>query len=344
MLRKSLIATLKLAACGLVIFCIGALVLVLSPEADVPDAQADLVDLIPASLLEHQDFHRVMVESGFDPQPYDHNGNLVFFAAGESEMAPTELMRYLQQKLHRAGINSAVYDQPVLGDPRALHGAQNDFLESSFADTLGGPMGKALLNGEVVPLQVQPDRIMMGGIVPRQKFDDHEEMHAYLAANPRVFTDFDEYVDTFRYIDIQAESNGGSTVTANWADSNFDPRRVHDPRAVDVRLDLEVPACIGCTRLNRFDSLEGRPFTFNQFETAAPDDTIHDFYTQVMADRGWELSATDQILAEFEHMVPELQNLSGFMLNFEKGDRFASFYINRNPRTLRTSVVSIHGE
>lgn len=341
MIRSSIKATLKLLFCGAIIAMIGGLVLVLSPTAEVQDAQADLFDIVPSDLLQHRNFHRVMLDAGLEPEPYDHNGNLIYFAAGESEMSPRELMGHLQNALRQAGVNSENYLEPMFGT--SMPNSEEELFEFLMSDSIGH-MGPAMLLGEVVPLHVMDDHVSMAGIVPPQSFSDKEEMMAFYAENHHLRENFDNFISSYRYIDISSNPGGGSTITANWADGNFDPARVRDPSAVNVRPDLEVPPCIGCNRLNRFAALEGNRYVMNQFETTSPGFAVRDFYIEAMNNRGWELSKGDQIILQLEEMVPELQAIDGALLQFERDGEFVSFFIDENTTNHRTGVVSIQGQ
>lgn len=342
-LRKMTIAAVKLALSGVIIAAIAAVFLVISPDADVSEAQADLTDFIPASVHKHGNFDRAMRDLGFEPRFYDYNGNIVQFAVAETPLPPMEFMEQFQHRMTQSGINSRTYDAPEV---TPHHADIFQLLERRLSES-NRERDLALLNGEMVPIIAHEGHVALAGMVPHREFADNDDLVSRLRVNPGVGgVELNDYMDTFRFVEARyEESTGGSHVTATWADSNFDPRKMTDPSAVDVRLDADVPPCIGCERQNRIASLEeDEPFVFNQFQTTSSTESVRDFYSQAMTQRGWELSGTSRIFDEFRSHIPELGHYTGDMMVFERDGEFVNFFIDENPQNYRTSVLSIRGQ
>ena len=347
---KSLItAFLKLAISGLAIASIGGLVLVLSDDGDVAEAQADLTNLHPASVLQHGNFGRVMEESGLKAEPYDYNGNLVYFAHGESNLTPEELADYFQKQFVRAGINSRVYDSADFTDldPSELV-PQYDSMEELLGNHLlpeQMEQGRARLNGEVVPMHSSPRSMMMSGIIPHKKAQDGLELVAQLEAqSDSRGVDLERRINGFRFLEATYdERTGRSNLTATWSDHGFDPKKISEPKA-NHSMELELPPCIGCDRTTRIAALEREPFVVNQFTTSAGTHNVVDFYRDTMPRRGWQTTANTDMMDEIAYHIPELQNPTGEVVNFERDGHFINIFVTQNPSTHRTSVISVMGQ
>ena len=334
----------KLLLSGALIASIGFAFVVLSPSpsSEISEAQADITDFFPRQLLQHRDFDRVMEDLGFEPRPYDYNGNIVQFAFADTPLSPQDFSRAVQQRLLEAGINSDIYTTPAYINASSMEAiARHKFSEPSMVRS------RAMLNGEMVPIHSTPDHVTLAGVVPQKGFNSTEELLEMIERRPRHSPlTIDNYMDTFRFIDARRDPNtGGSSVTATWADSNFDPRRISDPSSLDVRLDTEVPSCIGCTRSNRVAALDpDEPYVLNQFETTSSPDRVRDFYIQAMGQRGWELAQSNKILFELEAHIPELRTPGRDLLTFERDGEFLNFYLSEDPQTRRTNIMAIRGQ
>lgn len=359
-LREFIIIVLKLGISGAIIAALAVGFIVISGEGDISEAQATIFDLQTEAAAEHEDFERVMEESGLEPSPYDMNGNHVQFAAADSPLSPMELSENYQRRLQRAGINSKVYNQPLIpsdghhASPQEILGDTEQVLEQM----------DAFLSGELVPITMEDDYVTMGGLVPDRDFDgDEEEFREQWQANMRdnfedgeeLFEhlqratdiegiDFEDNIAGFRFLDAQRQDHPQmqSQVTATWSDNDFDASRMNDPQAMERRPGAEVPACIGCERSNRLEALnEDEPYVLNQFHTSAPSHDVGQFYREAMQNRDWQPSESDQIINEFAAHVPELQQMSGETMTFERGEESLTIYISEDPNDRHTEIVSM---
>lgn len=337
-IRNLATLSLKLTLSGAVIAAIAGLFLVISDDGQVPEAQADVTNLIPRTLAQHQNFDRVIKRAGLEPRPYDHNGNNVFFAAGESEMAPQELLTYFQDEFKRHGINSEIYTEPLLTFPDTMEEAQANLL-----DPENGPRNHALLNGEIVPFHVSPEMVSMGGILPHVKTEGPEDLLHDWIPNDDGIPDIRTNARGYRFIEARLDPDSGrSVVTAAYSDSYYDFNKALDPEAPGVTVDPEVPGCIGCQRLNRLQGLSGHdPFTLNHYISPNSAANTQQNYQAAMRNRGWRPTQGDQILEALRDHVPELRDHAQYMINFERDGEFVSFVIN--DESMGSSIVTIQG-
>ncbi|TXD38903.1 hypothetical protein FRC98_00435 [Lujinxingia vulgaris] len=330
---------LKLGVSGAAIAAIGATVLVSSSPGEVKEAEADLTDFLSGPRAEQRNFERVIAESGLKPRSYDYNGNEVFFAAGDSELSPTELLEYYQERFHAVGVNSKVYTEPLMRlDMDSNPNTYVDALqESDYAE-----QNHAMLNGEVVPLHVSDEMVTMGSIVPRSESDDVVDMIDTWPLSPKGGLDIEDNMRSYRMIEARRNlDTGGSTVTASWAADGFDPRLIRDPDAPGARPDLSVPACAGCERVSRLAGNDpGEPYVVNLYRTNGAPTSVERFYRSAMVNRGWKLSKSTELLDEYARHVPQLASMSGELLNFERDGHHVSLIVQHD-ETGGTTVVSI---
>ncbi|MFO7962429.1 MAG: hypothetical protein R6U50_00765, partial [Desulfobacterales bacterium] len=181
------------------------LFIVLSDDGEVSEAQADVSNLHPQAVLQHGNFSRVMEEAGLEPQPHDYNGNLVYFAHGESRMRPDELADYFQRKFVQAGINSRMYDSAYLTDldPDEMEPGEYSSPEEMLGNTIMPEQieqGRARLNGEVVPMHMSPGSMQMSGIIPHQQAADGVELARQLEQQSTVEgVDLDQRINGWRF-------------------------------------------------------------------------------------------------------------------------------------------------
>ncbi len=347
--RTASVAFLKLAISGFVIAAIAAIFLVVTDEGDVSEAQADVTNLHPASVSQHGSFGRVLRDNGLEPEAYDWNGNLVYFAVGESSLRPDELNLALQKRLVKAGINSKVHETNHFTD------LDFDNLASEYEtlEQLSGEnwvpqqleLNRAQLNGELVPQFSTPYSMQLSGIIPPVKAQDSDELHRQLESQVGAdgFVDIEKRTAGFRFIEaIYDERTGGSNVTATWADHGFDPKAISEPKA-NHSMELELPPCIGCDRTTRFAALENEPFVMNQFTTSAGPHNVLDFYEEVMPRRGWQPSEAGVIM---DHVVENMPGMQGYgeLIQFQRDEHFISVYATQDPTTHKTSVISVMGQ
>lgn len=331
----------KLVLSAVAIFAIAIGVVVLSGDGDVSEAEADVADIWPSGLLAPPDFQDVIEESGLEPKPYDHNGNLVKFAAGDTNYEPREVLDYFQHKFADAGINSKVRKDAIMVDAADMDEATRIMQSEEHEE-----YRHALLNGEVVPLYVADDYVAMGGIDPKVETEDAEEMVDQWLRDPHTgYTDFNANIDGFRFIDAKKDARTGrSTVTASWSgDDDFDADKSRNPESGNVGADVDVPACRGCVAVNRFAGLStAEPYELNQYETRDRAENVLRFYSQAMPPRGWQRAESDRMVHRLRSDVPYLQRLRGEMNVYERDDEFVTIFVDRNMPGV-TSVTALRG-
>ena len=354
---------LRLIAAGAAICAAALVVLVISADGDVAQVQADLFDLHPVSVVEHGDFGRVMEESGLQPRRYDYNGNEIKFAVGDSDLEPRALLEIYQKRLNRAGINTEVYLEPIYAagglGPATLRG-QGALTEERLRGAT------AMVDGEVVPIVVNDNHIAMASLPSgadlegareqasqiwqaerRGDAEDTVQLLSRLSSSGALGDlRFEENIDAFRYLEAFRDAHTGkTTVTATWSDGGFDAKKVSDPRAVDNRLDLDIPPCIGCSRLHRIEALEAdEPYVANQFQSPLDAASVSKFYESSLANRGWEKAPSSQIFENIAAHVPELQALEqrhGKTLNFERGGESLTLFISEDRARRQTNILSV---
>lgn len=368
--RTLLTGTAKLALGGAIIAAIAAIFLVVSQEGDVTEAEADIVDSRPAEVSEHEDFNRLMEDAGFEPRPFDHNGNRVNFATADSPHAPLELAEIFQQRFERAGINSRVYDQSVhqLVDEARFRG---DGEGPNDAALELQEMFDAMLKGEVVPLQAHSDYVTMAGAPLEQDVDElaeqlqeewgpqmhdqmsrSEGMQRLVDAVPRgqipMMEDFGDNLAGYRFMELRRDTNSSraeSNAIASWSDSDdFDGSQIYDPEGLEQRNDVEVPACAGCDRMNRLEALDDdEPYVLNQFESRAVPEGITAFYDRELPRRRWQRSNNQRILDEFEEYSPILRSLRGDaeFQSYERGEESMVLFVQEDPVEQKTNVLTL---
>ncbi|RAL24866.1 hypothetical protein DL240_01255 [Lujinxingia litoralis] len=338
-ISSTLRTLLKLGASGAAIVAIGAAIMVApSSDGEVKEAQADLTDFLTGPKAEQRNFERVVVESGLQPRSYDYNGNDVYFAAGDSEKSPRELLEYYQQRFHALGVNSQVYTNPLL-----LHGDSKEVYRDAKDDPEYIKQNHAMLNGEVVPFSVTDDLVSMGAMVPRRESDNIADLIETWTHSQNGGLDIEDNMRSYRLIEARRNPDtGGSTVTATWADDGFDPKKIRDPNAIDVRPDSTIPACAGCERVSRLaGNSPNDPYVVNLYKSRAATDNVARFYRNAMTNRGWEISKSTEMLDEYARHVPQLAAIHGELLNFERDGEHISLIIQEDEYG-DTMVASIH--
>lgn len=341
-LKNILINTLKLAISGAIIASIAALFLIFSEDGTIQQAEADLTDILPGGPDDHFRFERIIKRAGLEASPFDHNGNIIKFAVGESELSPKELMAYFQKEFKREGINSQVYTDSL------VH--LSDSEEAAKAKALGQrniEQNQAMLQGEVVPIFVHDDMVSMGSFIPKIKVDGFEEIADMWLRSADGSISLDANHGGFRAIEARRDAKTGrSTVTATWSERDFDVNKAHGTARVGTSPDTEVPVCPGCKRLNRIKGMsDDNPYTLNQVLSRGSIDNNHHFYSTALTQRGWVESDTHKALSEMSRHIPELANLwrHGSFASFKSpnGENMNLFISDYGDG--RTSVVTIQG-
>lgn len=339
--REWIIIGAKLAGCASLVFAMAMGMVIFSEDGQVTSAEADVTHLVPEALIPKPDFEDIITSSGLEPRPYDHNGNRVHFAAGDTDYEPRQVLDYFQTKFVDADINSRTWEQGVYFDAPNRQAAQAQMASQDQRD-----QRHAMLNGEVVPVYVSDDHVAMGGIDPTLKSEDAEEMADQWPTDPDTgHKDFHANIDGFRYVEARRdELTGQTTVTASWSgDDDFDADRAENPESEGVGTDSEVPVCRGCEPVNRFAGLaSSEPYTLNQYRTRNDVGDVHEFYAQAMPARGWQPAESAASLERLQQVVPQLNGLPGDLEVYERDGEFVTIFADRS-QTPETSVIALRG-
>lgn len=317
----------KLTTAGVLLCGIGWVILTqdVTPQAEIEVAPAR-ADIIDAVFKDGNEFTRAMASLGFAPRAYDMNGNVMYFASGYSEdKTPHEVMNIVQEQLVFYGVNSKNWlEHEPVAEQLAKHGEYQQIFDPTkpydkekFRKLENDGMSNAMLKGEVVPMRSDSNYIMMGGVTPNK--DVGKIVKEYQNAGAR--SPIRDYLGGYRFIDATAEPGERRTmITAVWTDEDFDAKKMDNRAFKQQPADPNVPACVGCQREFRVQSLqENEPFRQNKWtaKNAGMDDT-YSFYQRAMASRGWRESGVQQKLSKLAEFFPQIAQIPGRTLNLEK--------------------------
>lgn len=324
-IRNTFVTLAKFGLAGAVIFGIAMVILTQdsSPKAapgQVKSAEADIVDLAGK---DGSEFTRAMLSLGFKPRAYDLNGNVMYFASGYVDRkTPTQVMNTVQEEMVNYGVNSRNWlkEEPLaksVATPAMADKAQKnpDMLEP-YVDH-----ATAMLAGEVVPLRKERDYISVGSVTGAQDVQQTMEDYAEVGAEKKPLRD---QLGGYRFIDATAEPELDRTMmTAVWTDDEFDPAKMENRAFKQQPADPAVPACMGCERNFRMQSLnKGENFNQNMWTTHNQGmDRTYRFYQQAMANRGWRESGVQSKLNKLADVLPEVRAIPGRTMNLEKGGK-----------------------
>lgn len=260
----------KLAVAGATIFAIAFAVM----SAEPAPAEADV--FFGSSDSNHERFARVIEGSGLKARPYDLNGNVIYFASGQTRKSPAEALHYYQDAFHSEGINSRSWaDHPtrVEANARGDKGAAHALAE-------------ATLRGEIVPEVRAPNYVTMTGMAATAS--DRSDFVAAGTADGKFR--FADAAQGFRMIEAMWDEELGRTqLTAVWTADDFDHHKMDNTAFVQSPPDTEIPACIGCKREVAFKSLNpGEPFRSDSYRTSSSPSVTHEYFSRSMSSRGWE--------------------------------------------------------
>jgi len=316
-----LVSLAKFGLAGAAIFGIAMLILTqdASDEAspgEVKSAEADIVD---AAFKDGSEFTRAMLSLGFKPRAYDLNGNVMYFASGYVDQKhPIDVMNTVQSEMVNYGVNSrnwldsAPLDKTV-GAPQVAEKYKKDpaVLDRYEAQSA------AMLRGELVPLRNEKDYISVGSVMNDRGLD--ETMADYAEAGKEK--PMRDHLGGYRFIDATHEPGLDRTMmTAVWTRDEFAPARMENRAFKPQPADPNVPACVGCERNFRMQSLnQDEHFNHNMWTTKNRSlNKTYSFYKQAMASRGWKESGVQSKLDRLAQYLPEVQQIPGRTMNFEK--------------------------
>ena len=360
-MRQALINTLKLACAGASIFAIGALMLATSPQRGevVAEAQADIGDVFSQLAVPKNAFSRLMDDFGLRPRAYDYNGNVIFFGAASTRAQPQEGLRELQQRFVERGINKEMHLESLsqrgmaqdlspekLGEMYIALRGEGTFTRGPEYRPEGTKIAEDFLNGEIIPIHNTPGYVSMSGIVPKRRGVQVTSTNLYETweKNDHGALDPRDNSDGFRFVDLTRESDNTTTMTAVWADADFNAHKLDpDYDGPGLSVDREIPSCIGCVRTSRIESLDGKrdPFTTNQFYSPIQREEVSHFYQRSMEGRGWRVSRSQELLNKLFEENPHLAKRPGEALILERGNERINLLMHENPAG-GTHVTTLH--
>lgn len=325
-MKKLLRLTAKLVLVAGIILAIAAGMVSMAPDGEVKEANADITDLVPYKSWEGRSYSKVMSETGLNIRAYDLNGNTMYFGLGKTEKAPKQVLKDLQEAFVTAKIN----DRPYLDVPQSLYAesTQNLIDRRLTPDSEEFQYLEAMVTGEIVPIRVGSERIVMGGMMP-EAGAQQDAVALFEAIGTGGSTEAGVFKG-FRYLEARRDPKTGvTTVESTWADEDFDWRKMENP---DKYADLEqgdVRRCPGCSTQTAMKSLNpGEDYYAQQFTSQTPAPALVDFYDTTLGEQGWERSEAGKFLNG-------LQNERGYgmlegihHLDYSRGDQWKSILIS----------------
>ena len=300
--RRSFSATLKIAGAGATIAAIAALFVVTGPRGEVKESQADIADiglnLKPRNNTER--FVDALERLGHEPaRTYAYNGEPVYFSTASTRKRPREAMLDYQQELVNQGINEKIY--PAGPKPGPLTPENRDARWKERMNVYAG-----MLSGQMIPAYVDQERFILQGALIDGKPGSAAEVERYFAKlktmqkNAKKIGPAD-VIKAHRYIEGNWDPEQQKTiVTASWSDEdNFNIGRAVGKAAggsdAGKRAHTQVPTCMGCALVSNFTSANlNEPYSKQIFSTKQSPRDVMDFYTRMMAQRGWKESDTSR--------------------------------------------------
>lgn len=303
-LKSTLVVTAKLGLAGASIVAIAWMVGVFQPDGTIKESEADILDLNVVHRSDEVRFSDALDEMGHDdPQSFSINGNVVHFSMARHRKRPEQLMKEYQEEFVHEELLSRVYT-----DQKDIEENHNQYMVDSFT---GGP----------VPQMVHPEYVALGGLMAADGIEDEEDLWGAALDKPKPHDVFKGH----RFIEMfWDEHRRESTVTATWSDKNFDYRRMMpgNEEAGQLDVDTRVPACPGCTRINRTSSLDPQGnFASNIYHGARTQEQLLDFYRTAMRKRGWRETDASLTFGQVRPFV-DFQGDEANMIQFSRGRDF----------------------
>lgn len=321
---------LKLALTGGAISAIWLLAFTQDPQEPIGEVKPAVADIGFLSGKDGNEFTRAMASVGLKPRPYDLNGNVMYFAAGTTDKSPAEIEAIINDALVEHGVNSKdrSKEPPATGAmanwefPTNPDNAKGNWEAFQRNVQRSKPDTQAMMDGEVVTTVREPNFVRMVGVdwneTPEQLLErakNHELDRSEQA--PKSFMGGYKFVEA-----MYDRATGETEISAVWTAKGFEPRKMDNTAFIQQEADPNVPACIGCTRDFRMQSLDkSEPIRSNKWHTLSSPSKTYDFYVRAMTARGWKESGVQPILDRAGEIVPELGNIEGRILNLEKDDQ-----------------------
>jgi hypothetical protein len=277
---KRALQLLALFTAASALLCAALWATVWTPGEGVAPSNADITDLFASdSETTTTRFQRALDHLGHEaPRAFDLNGNTIYVSINMVDTAPVEVLKRYQDEFVYQGINQASY--------------------TSIDSARTQQARKDRLTGGVVPTEISAGFVAMGGGVAQNRARDERGL-AQLGVD-LASGQLQKKFRAYRSIEAFREAGGRwTTVVASWSDESFDYGKMTPGSALeDQMVDTRVPACPGCTRLQRFEDLDpGAAHVDHIFIGAASVQKTIGFYDRALTARGWEHSPSSVVLA-----------------------------------------------
>lgn len=315
----------KITLCGAIIAAIGFAFVILTPQGEIDEADADIFWFGPGSLQDskHERFVDMLDDQGFsEPQPYEWNGNMVYFSHGQTSESPREVSSRLQEALVREGINDRSY--PIPADPNVFQDPSASRLQLAYSALAM----EEYFSGGMVPIIDTGDYVALNGLeaaVEGGNVQHLGELRELMWSAPTV--DAAMLFNNIRY--VEAFRPRGSRTThkiAIFGDENMDLRQFQPGGGgFNVHRSAEdaVPACPGCQRVSQFSGLESQAGSeIETYDSPDTTDGVISFYHRALLARGWRVSETMQEVQQMRAMHGPYRpdEHYGEMVAFERGE------------------------
>lgn len=333
----------KLGVAGATIAAIGWGILTLNtPEEPVREAEADvwMMDFAPRAQQE-KFVETLMVEGLEEPRRYNLNGNEMFFSTTTTDETPSEVLQRFQRAFVETGVNKHVH----MRRPKTMQSPSKDDSSAERAKRKKEAEQKLLyyddfFGGGIVPTSVSNDHVMMAGMESEGEADDALDFVAEVIDRSKSDGDFNLHknVGNMRFVDAYREGSGKTRITAVWSTEDYEIAKLAD-EGEDLNVDPERPACVGCTRLYRFEgSGEEEDYDSIAFNAArrSPRSVIQE-YRDTLGARGWKPAPSSVIMANARRsgLMP---NYKGQLVSFSRGAQFLTLMTYPDSKTGDTIV------
>lgn len=308
------LVALGFAGAGLVAVLLSATIW--APGEGVSTSQADILDLFTGSDRPNASFERALKSLGHEPpRAFDINGNTVYFSISQVDQSLDEVLRRYQDEFVYQKLNARTYlTQDDAGTQQAL---------------------QDMLTGGIVPLEIGPEHLAMGGGLTENKARNPEQLTKLQGAYSRG--EIDKKFRAYRHIEAFRDSSERyTTVVASWSDNKFDYRKMLPGSDVPGQnVDPQIPACPSCLRVQRFEDLDpNADYTEHIFIGERAPGQVLDFYHKVLSEQGWLRSDAAHLLTYARNFG--LQLPASHTQQYQRGDEQLNLliYLNDDKQTV----------
>lgn len=301
--------TFKLLLTGAMIAAIAFSFGVFTTDAEVKRSEADILALDFAPAQPHEKLSSSLDKLGHpEPWPLEINGNTVYFSSKVHRDEPKRVMSDYLRTFYDQGVNRQDYSTEYGEDVKTI--------------------GLDAFTGGVVPILVDDDNIVLGGMSVGGQADTSDDLRAIWDAHDPEH--FEEMFSGFRH--IQIDRDGPETLVSSvWSDEEFDYKKMNfGGREGDANASAEFPSCPGCIRLNSFESLDSdRPYESASFLGAGRSLLeAQDFYDRALRKRGWEPTEASSTMEKVRQHVNFQGKHEARMLQYAREGKFMTVIVH----------------